>query len=270
MKVHTYRFSVDDNILFLKDLHKSDYNSIFEQPYLSFWKKMHDTYNTKIQFNIHGTIDGFTLENLSAKYKPEWIQNSDWIRLVFHQWEEPDRHFSNAEMNPEKIKTDYKRVTSQIIRFAGEKLTSPYITVHGASGGKEVCAALKECGVKGLGAGTWKLPGGEYNMSYYLSQGQINELGKTGMLFDTETGLYFFSFDVILHRKSFSAEKLIFIIKQIFKNTHHWPHLEITFEEWAFTPFHRGFLSDAMKRAELVLKFLCKNNSKAVFLEDIL
>lgn len=48
-----YRLSLDDNIWFLMDIasHASQYRSIFDNPYLDFFKKIHDAYGTKIHIN---------------------------------------------------------------------------------------------------------------------------------------------------------------------------------------------------------------------------
>ena len=50
-----YRLSLDDNIWFLKDIsdNATQYNSIFENPYLALLKEVHETYGTKIHLNIY-------------------------------------------------------------------------------------------------------------------------------------------------------------------------------------------------------------------------
>ena len=44
-----FRFSIDDNIMFLKDLgqHPEDYSSLFDHWYLAFWQRMHQEYGTR-------------------------------------------------------------------------------------------------------------------------------------------------------------------------------------------------------------------------------
>ena len=48
-----FRFSIDDNIQFLKDLglHAEDYASLFDHWYLAFWREMHREYGSKVHMN---------------------------------------------------------------------------------------------------------------------------------------------------------------------------------------------------------------------------
>mgnify|MGYP000897823803 FL=1 len=79
-----FRFSVDDNIIFLKDIAYGSCNSIFENPYLSVYKRLHEKYGVKVQLNLFYQMDGFNLSQMPDRYKDEWIANSDWLQLSFH------------------------------------------------------------------------------------------------------------------------------------------------------------------------------------------
>ena len=82
-----YRFSLDDNIWWLRDLAKnaSVYKSLFDNPFLAFFKKLHDAFGTKVHFNIYYQDEAdFNLSMMPEKYKGEFIANSDWIALTFH------------------------------------------------------------------------------------------------------------------------------------------------------------------------------------------
>jgi len=97
--VKRYRFSVDDNILFLKDLALNSwkYSSIFDNDFLSFWRDVHEKYGTKVQFNIFYQTEGFNLSEMPTKYKSEWLENREWLRLTFHALQEkPDLPYRNA------------------------------------------------------------------------------------------------------------------------------------------------------------------------------
>ena len=92
-----YRFSVDDNIWFLRDLSFGHYSSIFEHPYLKVYKDLHDRYGAKFQLNIYYETEGFDLSQMTDKFKTEWIENSNWLRLSFHaKADAPEAPYLNA------------------------------------------------------------------------------------------------------------------------------------------------------------------------------
>ncbi|MDD5697398.1 MAG: hypothetical protein PHH77_02170 [Victivallaceae bacterium] len=266
----TYRLSIDDNILFLMDIAQNNYETLFAQPYLNFWQKMHEQYGLKVQFNIHGRGKDFSIEEIPDKYKMEWKENSDWLKLAFHQFEEPDSPFCYRDSSSAKAENDYLFVKKGIERFAGIENHSPFTTIHHASGGKQICRTWRECGIRGLGGGTWIGAGGNREKGYYLNDDQIEEIAARGFCKDEETGLYFFCFDVVLHRKGLSPEDLVKVIKNVLNAPSHWPHLEITFEEWAFEPSSTGYVPDAKERVEAILKFFKQQQIRPVFMEEIL
>lgn len=267
----TYHFSVDDNIIFLEDLAKGSYGSLFEQPYLAFWKEMHEKYAVRVQLNIHGKRQtGFSLDQLPETHKPEWTENSDWLRLTFHQMEDPKSSFSYDDSNYEKAKKDYLEVTEEIVRFAGRELLSPFTTIHHAAGTKDVCRAWRDCGVKGLIAGTWLRPDGQLHRGYYLSDAQVAELGKRGILKDEEIGLHFISHDVPLHRRDSSPGEVVERVQSILASPDHWRHVKVVHEEWALVPSNPAFVPDAKERTEAVLSFLKSSDIRPVFFEAIL
>ncbi|HLP74649.1 MAG TPA: hypothetical protein VK155_17215, partial [Bacteroidales bacterium] len=115
--VNKYRFSLDDNIWFLKDINANagKYKSIFENPYLGFLKQVNDTYGTKVHINIYYQCDGFDLSQMTDKYKPEWKDNAEWLRLSFHALQNnPDMPYLNAGYD--QVKHDCELVKEQIKR----------------------------------------------------------------------------------------------------------------------------------------------------------
>ena len=267
----TYHFTVDDNIIFLEDLAKTRYASLFDQPYMAFWKEMHERYGARIQFNVHGKrASGFSLSQLPETHKSEWIENSGWIRLTFHQMADPKSRFSYNDSTYDEAKRDYLEVTEEIARFAGQELLSPFTTIHHAAGTKDVCRAWRDCGVKGLIAGTWVQPDGGLYHGYYLDEAQIAELASRGILKDEEIGLYFIPHDVPLHRRGLFPDVAVARVQSILDNASRWHHIHIMHEEWALWPSDPGFVPDAKERAETILSFLKSLEIRPVFLEEIL
>ena len=120
-----YRFSTDDNIWFLRDIARnaSTYTSIFQNPYLAFWREMHRKYGTKVHHNIYYETAGFNLSQMPDKFRDEWRANADWLRLSFHaRANNPARPYTHA--SAEQIREDYRLVNREIERFAGKELLS--------------------------------------------------------------------------------------------------------------------------------------------------
>ena len=94
-----YRFSIDDNSFFLRDVAKKKYASLFDCFYLKMLRDLHAKYKTKFVLNVYyATGDGFDLTKFPDRYKGEWKDNADWLRLAFHAHaNDPDRPYQYAE-----------------------------------------------------------------------------------------------------------------------------------------------------------------------------
>lgn len=188
-----YRFSIDDNIEFLKDLglHAGDYNSLFDHWYLGFWREMHREFGVKFHFNIYYQTDGFDLTQMPDKWKGEWQANADWLRLTFHALQDkPDRPYRNAEYP--QIAHDFELITGHIRRFAGEELLSSTTTIHWAECPKPAILALRDRGIENL-IGLFSVQGyqGTCTTGYYLSPEQCTYCDTRGAWYDRDTGLTF-------------------------------------------------------------------------------
>ncbi len=151
-----YSISIDDNIFFLWDIFAKSPSSLFDNFYLRGLKKLHDKHGTKFTLNLFyevnkrysGTFGPFSLDQFSERYREEWENNSEWLRLAFHSFSEfPNRPYQNA--SPEKIMEDFDLVEREIKRFAGEAYIPTSIT-HWAMLPKEVFPMVKEKGVRTL------------------------------------------------------------------------------------------------------------------------
>ena len=129
-----FRLSVDDNILCLADLTKNKdiYHSIFDNPYLAIYKRLHDHYGAKVPLNVFYEFNreaavcfsknrpDFNLSMMTDHFREEWEANADWLKLSFHSRAEmPDKPYELAL--PETIIADYEAVRREVLRFAGEK-----------------------------------------------------------------------------------------------------------------------------------------------------
>ena len=98
-----YRFSIDDNSFFLRDIAQKGYKSLFDCFYLKMLRDLHAKYGVKFVLNIYYTTDDdFNLPQFPDRYKGEWRDNADWLRLAFHAYaNKPDRPYQDAP--PEKL-----------------------------------------------------------------------------------------------------------------------------------------------------------------------
>jgi len=188
-----YRFSIDDNICFLKDLatHPGRYASLFDHWYLGFWREMNKTFGAKIHINIYFQTDGFTLRQMPDIWKSEWQENASWLHLSFHALQDkPDRPYRNASYG--QIAHDYDLVCGEIRRFAGEEVITNTTTVHWAECPKTAITALRDRGIENLIA-LFDVQGydGPCTTGYYLPREQCAYCDTRGAWHDHETNLTF-------------------------------------------------------------------------------
>lgn len=266
--VMKYRISTDDNIRFLEDITKNRdvYKSIFDNPYLKIFKKVHDLYNTKVHFNLFFKGGDFTLDKMTDKFKEEWKDNAHWLKLTFHSLAEfPDNPYENADY--EEMKRDYLLITNEIIRFAGEDSLSPITTNHWGSASVEGARALRTLGVKGL-VGYFKYDSqGEPLASYYLSPEAIDNANKRDCWKDNEEDIMFIKHDIVL-----DATKLEDITTRL-DEIHGDPHLsgiiEMLIHEQYFYPDYGNYQPEYEEKVMTAAKWAHDKGYEPVLFKDI-
>jgi hypothetical protein len=197
-----YRFSVDDNIQFLRDLARDQdrYASLFDHWYLGFWRQMHEEFGAKIHLNIYyqTVTQDFTLRQMPEKWKGEWEANSGWLHLSFHaRQDKPDRIYRDASY--ERMAADYDLVVGEIKRFAGESVLSKATTVHWAEAPREACRALYDRGIRVLIAIFRREFDGECTTGYYLPTEVKDHGNDRDCYYDPETDLIFVTEDATVN-----------------------------------------------------------------------
>lgn len=194
-----YRFSLDDNIRFLLNLTKNKdvYSSMFEDPYLSVLKKIHDAYGSKFHVNIYyetPMFGGFNLTDMTDKYKDEWKANSDWLRLSFHaNADKPDRPY--AHVSYEQMRFEAERVHKEILRFAGkEAFAGTVTTVHWGDCSVEGARALRDLGYRAFVSVYDKTTRGT-DIRMYLDSEKCEILRKYGFYYDKDEDVCHFKYN---------------------------------------------------------------------------
>ena len=176
-----YFFSfIDDVIWAFRDVTRQKPASLFDNGFFKILKNAHDNYGLKVQLNLFYRTDyaygadEFTLSEMTAAYKDEFIASSDWLKLGVHALQEfPDYPFINATYDD--VYKVYSMIKSEIVRFAGEGSFGYGLIPHWLP-------VRKDCGVEMLGvtAGKREEYSGDpdslpYGHSFRLLQGKTPE-----------------------------------------------------------------------------------------------
>lgn len=261
-----YRFSVDDNIWFLRDIARNvdKYQSIFENPYLSMWRDMHEKYGTKVHFNIYYETDFFNLTQMPVKFREEWRRNSDWIRLSFHaRANDPAKPYLNAPAA--QIRTDYELVAREIERFAGSDLLGKVTTVHWGEATREGSRALHDEGIRVL-AGYFIMQDGQPRVSYYLSPEQVAHAGARDYWKDYSEDLVFVRHDIVIN--NVPLKDIEPFLEKVAADPHQSEVMELLIHEQYFYPDYQNYEPDFRQRVERAIAWVTKRGYKPVFYGD--
>ncbi len=261
-----YRLSLDDNIIFLKNLARNarHYKSLFDDPYLAFWHDLHQRYGTKVHINIYYRTEGFDLSEMPAKFRGQWRDNAHWLRLSFHALQDqPPRPYLDAPA--EKLLRDFDMVCEQIVRFAGEELLSPFTTIHWGEATREACRALRKRGVVGL-AGYFQLRNEKPAVAYYLDAETTKYLSSHDYWKDVEEDLWFITHDLVMNAATPEEIPQILSWKAADPRTEH--VMEVMIHEQYFWPEHPLHLPDFKERVIAAVSWLSENNYLPVFYEE--
>ena len=276
-----YRFSIDDNIQCLKDLagHKDVYRSIFDCEYFAFWRRMHDAYGTKAHFNIYYETEGFNLSQMPDKYKAEWQDNADWMRLTFHarrNWPAPD-----VGLTYEQIEQDYLLVTEEIVRFAGEKLLSPFIALHySLHGARGPCLALRDHGIRGFASPPVYYPAipglrrPKVDAAYYLDERTVRHLQGRDYWKDIQEDLFFIVGDLVV--EYLPLDEIVPYLDELGADPHRSEVLEFfTHEQWFWPGLRRPYNPEMTyddpairDKVEVALRWVMDHGYRPVFYEE--
>ncbi|RPI24993.1 MAG: hypothetical protein EHM61_15570 [Acidobacteria bacterium] len=258
-----YRVSVDDNIRWLKDiaLHEPPYRSIFDNPYLGFWREMHQKYGAKVHFNIYYETRGFTLNQMPVRYKPEWQENADWIRLTFHaRANDPDRPYLHS--SADRIRQDYRLVTREIERFAGKELLSDVTTVHWGEATPEAVRALREEGVRIL-VGYFELRRELPAVSYDVTMPQLLHLMGRDCWKDLARDILFVRHDMVIN--GVKLDDVVPRLEKLAYDPHQSEVIELMIHEQYWYPDYVAYLPDYRERVAQAIQWVAEKGYKPVF-----
>lgn len=187
----TFCFTVDDNIRVFRELTENTYASLFDHPYLSMYKRLHEQFDLKVQLNLFYRTDGFELSQ--TPYHDEWAANADWLKLSFHADVENERPYEHAGYD--EVYCDCERVQQQIARFASLKALAKTTTVHYCQTTPAGLKALADNGVTGL----LGLFGDEQHPRTSYGLPKADAAKARGGEVVTRDGMHFAAIDIVLN-----------------------------------------------------------------------
>lgn len=245
-----FNLSFDDTIIIFEDISENDYNSIFDNQTLNWYRQLHRDYGVVISCYVYYEDGEFNLSQVPDKYKDEFVKNSSWLRFGFHTL--------NGETNYKKgkITDDYIKTINQLERIVGKQSIDNVIRLQMFQGSyKEIkeLSQLADEPVKGL------LTADDKRQSYYLNKDKSSYIYCHDEYYDTDTDIHFYSTDF----RTEDVENINSKLREL--STDSWNNqtgdLVIFSHEWALSMENK-------EKIEKMCRYAHKNGYKFVFLED--
>jgi hypothetical protein len=264
-----YRFSIDDNSFFLRDIHQQQYASIFDCFYLDILRGLNREYGAKFSLNIYIQTDDdpanpFFLTDFSDRYQGEFADNAHWLALAFHAKSNlPDRPYQYAPA--EKLLADKHLVEEQIVRVAGEATLAPPTVIHWGMVLPEVWPALYADGIRVLSGFAHPTSRG-YDINYFLDQERSEWLYHHEAIKDFESGLIFSRVDIVCNNTPVEQ------IAPTLQPLHDYPRqaeiMDLFTHEQYFWPFYARHVPDHGERLNQTIRWVTERGYEPVFFHE--
>ncbi|MEW6357394.1 MAG: hypothetical protein AB1696_13775 [Planctomycetota bacterium] len=260
-----YRFSIDDNSFFLRDIAQKRYKSLFDCFYLRILQNLNKKYDAKFVLNIYYTTgDDFSLPLLSDKYKGEWADNAHWLKLSFHAYANlPDRPYQYA--SAAKLASDYDLVEAEVRRFASDDTWSPPTVIHWGMLQPAVLPVLVERGVRVL-SGTARTTSGGYDVNYMLDEARSDYLSRHDALKDFVSGIVYSHIDICCNNVPLDQTKAR--LEPLLTDPDNAEIMDLFTHEQYFWPFYQRHVPDHADRLNAAIGFCAEHGYKPVFFHE--
>jgi hypothetical protein len=260
-----YRFSIDDNSFFLRDIAAKNYGSLFDCFYLAILRDLHVKYGTKFTVNIYfTTADGFELPQFPDRYRSQWRDCSDWLKLAFHAWaNDPDRPYQDAP--PEKLLADLDRIAEQIHRFAGPESYAPPTVIHWGMTRQEALKPLYDHGIRAL-SGYFVKHNGHWDVNYRFDDARSEYLSRHDAWKDFQSGIVFSRVDLVCN--STPIPKIPAVLEPLSQDPNLAEIMDLFTHEQYFWPFYVNYIPDHAQRLDTAIRWVTEHGYRPVFLHD--
>ena len=262
-----YNIAVDDVIWAFRDIyqHQDTYQSIFDNPYLAMFKRLHDDFGTITHLNLFFETDGFNLTMFPDKYKQEWEDNADWLTLSFHaKGEFPDDPY--AKSSYEQVLEECKQVEQEIVRFAGTKVFNETTGMHWGSPNIYGSRALRSLGMRAM-IGYLTFWEGQPYVSHYLTASQVLHAEGRDFWKDMDEDIIFVKDDLILNLTE--KEDVIPLLEQLKANPHTGGYIQLLNHEQYYYEDYMKYQSDYEEKMRMSAQWMKDNGYTPARLEDI-
>lgn len=258
-----YRFAIDDNIFFLRDVAQRGYRSLFECHYLGMLRHLHRQYGARFVLNVYFAAgDGFNLTQFPDRYRKEWEENADWLKLAFHAHaNDPSRPYQYA--SPQALIADLDQVVEQILRFAGEQAHSPTTLIHWAMVPPAAFKLLAQRGVRTLG-GYFRRGNAGWDINYSLDDARSEYLSRNDALKDFDSGIVFTKVDLVCNHLA-SLEGVVPTLEPLPGDPRQAEIMDLTTHE---QPFWGDQFPDQSQRVETAIRWVTQRGYKPVFFHE--
>lgn len=260
-----YRFSIDDNSFFLRDVAQKNYASLFDCFYLKGLRDLHAKYATRFVLNLYYTTDdGFELPQFPDRYQAEWRANADWLKLAFHAHANlPDRPYQYA--SPSRLIADLDQVAEQILRFAGEQTYTPPTVIHWGMVLPAALRPLYERGVRVL-SGYFRQANGVWDVNYLLDNARSEYLSRHDALMDFNSGIVFSRVDLVCNNTP--IERIVPTLAPLAKDPNQAEVMDLFTHEQYFWPFYTNYVPDHFQRLDTAIRWVTENGYEPVFYHE--
>ena len=264
----TFRVSIDDGIWFLQDIAKHGYESIFENPYLSMLKRLNKLYGAKFHINIYYTCPehgGFSLNELSDRYKDQWLEAKDWLVLSFHaRADSPAYPYLNSDR--ETTRNHCEEVYKEIQRFAGYR--NPVTTLHFAETTKEGVRGLYDCGIRALLGDYSYSSKGQRQLCYGATEEEFLSVRHNCFYKDPQTDMIMFCCDAVLN--CFTPQGVEEEMERFDKLYPDRSFIDILIHEQYFYSDYKYYLPDYEERITSGIRWCLDHGYKPALLKDVI
>jgi hypothetical protein len=271
--VPRYRFSIDDNSFFLRDIARKNYTSLFDCFYLKMLRDLHEKYGVKFTVNIFytaaddakfATDADFKLPQFPDRYKGEWRDNADWLRLAFHaRGNMPSRPYEFA--TPEKLAADFDLVAAEIHRFAGAEAYAPPTVIHFGLAPHSAFKPLYSRGVRAL-SGYFVKSGDKWDVNYRWDDVHSEYLSRHNAWKDFQSGIVFSRTSIVCN--SVPVNKIAATLEPLARDPNTAEIMDLFTHEQYFWPFYMNYIPDHPQRIETAIRWVTERGYRPVFFHE--
>lgn len=254
----TFCFTIDDNIRFIKELEETGAESLFDHPYPAMLRRLHEKFGIKIQLNLFYRMTDFDLSMASDRFKNEWQENADWLKLSFHSERENVYPYQNSGYD--EVFHDCEAVHREILRFASAASLANTTTVHYCQTTPDGTRAMADNGMKGLLGlfGTNEKP----STSYSLDEEKASEIRNGKIL--TLDGMAYAAIDMIVN--SVKHENITSTLASLVPRE----TLRVMIHEQYFYQDYKAYQPDFEEKLTTVFEILKQNGYESRFFEEMI